>query len=295
MPFYSPLRYPGGKRRLANFFKLMVQENDLSDGCYIELYAGGAAIALELLFDEFVSDVYINDLDRAIYAFWYSVLYDTEKLCTQIRDVDVTMEEWYRQHKIQQMADKVSLLTLGFSTFFLNRTNRSGIILGGVIGGKEQDGKYKIDARFNKDNLIERIQRIGRYRSRITISEDDAAEFIKFTLPSLSEKALVYLDPPYYQKGKGLYKNFYEHQDHKKIARLVPDIEQQWIVTYDNTPEIQELYADFPSMIYGLNYSAADRYQGSEVMFLSEALEIPAVENPSKVSKQQVNNYSLVN
>lgn len=293
MPFYSPLRYPGGKRRLANFFKLVIKENDLSDGHYIELYAGGAAVALELLFDDFVSHVYINDLDRAIYAFWHVVLYETEKLCKKIRDTDVTMKEWYRQHAIQERTDQVSLLTLGFSTFFLNRTNRSGIILGGVIGGKEQGGKYKIDARFNKANLIERIKRIGRYRSRITISKEDAADFIEDTLPGLSKRSLVYLDPPYYQKGEGLYKNFYEHQDHERIAGLVSNINQQWIVTYDNIPEIQEMYDGFPSITYGLNYSAANRYRGSEVMFLSEVLEIPAIENPSKVSKQQVNNHSI--
>jgi DNA adenine methylase len=289
MPFYTPLRYPGGKRKLANFFKVVIKKNGLSDGHYIELYAGGAAVALELLFDEFVSHIHINDLDRAIYAFWHTALYETEELCGRIQNVSVTMDEWYRQRGIQEQADDTSLLTLGFSTFFLNRTNRSGIILGGVIGGKGQDSPYKIDARFNKSNLIQRIKRIGRYRSRITIYNEDAANLIKNTIPILPDRTLVYLDPPYYSKGKGLYKNFYEHQDHEQIAKLITEVDRRWIVTYDNTPKIRDMYVNCPSIIYNLHYSAADRYQGSEVMFLCDALELPTIDNPAKVSKRMVN------
>lgn len=288
MPFYSPLRYPGGKRRLANFFKLVVKRNGLSDSHYVELYAGGAAVALELLFDEFVSQVHINDLDRAIYAFWYAVLHRTEELCARIQSVSVTMEEWYRQRDIQEQADSVSLLTLGFSTFFLNRTNRSGIILGGVIGGKDQDGPYKMDARFNRSNLIQRIRRIGRYRSRITLYNEDAADLIDNSLTNLPDRTLVYLDPPYYGKGKGLYKSFYEHRDHERVSGLIAEADRRWVVTYDNVPEIREMYADYSCIVYDLHYSAADRYEGSEVMFLCNELELPAVENPARVSRQEI-------
>jgi DNA adenine methylase len=293
MPFYSPLRYPGGKRKLANFFKILVEQNGLSDGHYVEIYAGGAGVALDLLFDRFVSHIHVNDLDRAIYAFWHSVLYETEALCEQIQTTDVTMEEWYRQRESQERADEISLFELGFSTFFLNRTNRSGILLGGVIGGKDQDSKYKMTARFNKSNLIQRIRRIGRHRTRISIYQEDAATFIQNTLPSLSDQALVYLDPPYYTKGEVLYKNFYEHEDHEQIAHLITQTDQRWVVTYDNTPEIRAMYADYPSLTYGLNYSAAERYEGSEVMFLHPGLAIPDVDNPSKVSKTEVYQGSL--
>jgi DNA adenine methylase len=291
MPFYSPLRYPGGKRKLANFFKAIVKKNGLSDGQYVELYAGGAAVALELLFGEFVSRIYINDLDLSIYAFWHSVLYETEDLCEQIQDTDVTMDEWYRQKEIQERAQEASLSALGFSTFFLNRTNRSGIISGGVIGGKDQSGAYRIDARFNKANLIERIRRIGRYQSRISLYNEDAADLIQSDLLSdLPDTTLVYLDPPYYGKGDGLYKNSYTHKDHEYIAESITKVDRRWVVTYDNTFEIREMYASFPSIVYDLHYSAADRYQGSEIMFLSNNLEFRFVDNPAKVSKDMIHN-----
>lgn len=288
MPFLSPLRYPGGKGKLANFMKLVFRENNLLDVPYIEPYAGGAAIALALLFDEFASHIYINDLNRSIYSFWYSVLYETDALCRLIQDTPVTMMEWENQQAIQQHADQVTILELGFSTFFLNRTNRSGIITGGVIGGKSQKGPYKLDARFNRDCLESRIQRIARFRDRINIYNMDAAQLINNVLPDISHNALVYLDPPYYVKGQGLYENYYDHKDHLEIAQLVAKIPQHWIVSYDNAPQIQSMYNIHRQITYNLNYSAGDRYSGAEVMFFSHKLVIPDVISPGMIHPKHV-------
>ena len=288
MPFLTPLRYPGGKGKLANFMKLVFRANNLLDSPYIEPYAGGAGIALALLFDEFASHIHINDLNRSIFSFWKSVLNETDALCRLIHDTPVTMREWEYQKAVQQRADQVTTLELGFSTFFLNRTNRSGIITGGVIGGKNQDGPYKLDARLNRENLESRIQRIARFRDRISIYNLDAAQFIRTILPGISHNALVYLDPPYYMKGQGLYENYYEHNDHLEIARLVAPIPQHWIVSYDNAPPIQPLYSLHRQITYNLSYSAGDRYSGSEVMFFSDGLVIPVVESPALIPFKRV-------
>jgi DNA adenine methylase len=294
MPYYSPLRYPGGKRKLANFLKLICKSNNLHNKPYIELYAGGAAVALDFLFSEVASYIHINDLDRSIYAFWYTVIHRCDDLCEQIRTTDVTMDEWYHQKEIQEQADTASVFNLGFSTFFLNRTNRSGIIGGGVIGGKSQDGKYRLDARFNKENLISRIQRINRHRNQISVYNQDAADFIEDILPDFPAETLVYLDPPYYSKGKGLYKNSYEHADHEEIAQLIADVEQKWVVNYDNVSEIRDIYDGQTSLIYDLHYSAADRYEGSEIIFFCDDLQVPEVDNPAKVSKDAVKEYEQI-
>jgi DNA adenine methylase len=288
MPFLTPLRYPGGKGRLANFIKLVFRENNLFDAPYVEPYAGGAGIALALLFDEFTSHIHINDLNKSIFAFWNSVLNESDALCKLIHDTPVDMNEWAKQQSIQQRADQVSKLELGFSTFFLNRTNRSGIIAGGVIGGKKQDGPYKLDARFNRKNLELRIQRIARYRDRISIYNVDAAQFITNTLPQISTNALVYLDPPYYVKGQGLYENYYQHDDHVNIAGLVAGIKQHWIVSYDNVPEIHSLYKSYRQIVYDLSYSAGNRYSGSEAMFFSNQLAIPATQSPALIKINRV-------
>jgi DNA adenine methylase len=282
--FASPLRYPGGKGILSNFIKLVISQNRLFDGNYVELYAGGAGIAWPLLFEEYIQHVYINDLSKSIFAFWHSVLYRTDELCRLIQDAPVTMEEWHRQKAIQSLPDQHSFLELGFSTFFLNRTNRSGIIKGGVIGGKSQAGTWKLDVRFNKSDLVSRVENIARYSNRIHIYNLDASKFIEEVLPNLSNRTLVYLDPPYYVKGKGLYENYYTHEDHTYIAHLVTEkIKQPWIVSYDDTVEVENLYKKYRHICYNLSYSAQKKYAGSEIIFFSDDLLIPDVSNPASV------------
>jgi DNA adenine methylase len=287
--FTSPLRYPGGKGAIGNFIKIILCQNNLLDGYYIEVYAGGAGIVWPLLFEEYVQRVYINDISKSLFAFWKSVLEDTETLCKLISDISVTIEEWNRQKNIQTKPEDHTLTEFGFSTFFLNRTNRSGILQGGIIGGKTQNGTWKLDARFNKKDLIERIERIARYSNRISLYNLDASRFIEKILPGLPQKALVYLDPPYYVKGQELYENHYSPDDHVKLASLVSKkIIQPWIVSYDTAPKIMELYSGYRSIKYTLSYSAQGRYAGSEIMFFSENLSIPLIEHPALVSKENL-------
>jgi DNA adenine methylase len=287
--FTSPLRYPGGKGAIADYVKKILEENDLVDGDYVEAYAGGAGIAWPLLFEEYVRRVHINDLSRSVYAFWESVLTQTEKLCAMIRDAEVTMEEWRRQKAVQRDQQNHTELELAFSTFFLNRTNRSGILGAGVIGGQNQNGTWKLDARFNKADLVRRVQRIALYSSRIRIHNLDAAHFLQNEVPRLPAKTLVYLDPPYYVKGQELYDNHYGHEDHAAIANMLfHDLKHPWIVSYDSAPEIIELYSGYKSIRYDLSYSAQARYSGSEVMFFARTLKIPLVSHPARANEARV-------
>jgi len=283
MQFSTPLRYPGGKGKLTNFVKQIIVDNDLLDGHYVEPFAGGAGIALALLFQEYMIHIHINDLNKSVYSFWYSVINETDELCRLITDTPVTIEEWQRQRAIQSCSNSVPLLELGFSTFFLNRTNRSGIIKAGVIGGIGQAGEWKIDARYNKKDLISRIVMMANYRSKVSIYNQDASDFLLNVVPGLPDKTLIYLDPPYYIKGKDLYENHFNHNDHESLAKIVTEsIRQHWLVSYDFVPQISEMYKNFRQLDYLLNYSAADRYKGSELMVFDDTLLIPDVVKPSK-------------
>lgn len=291
--YYSPLRYPGGKRRLANFMKLLMRTNDLLDGEYAEAYAGGAAIALELLFGEYVKRIHINDLDDALYAFWWSVLNETETLCQRIRDVPVTVDEWEKQREVLQ-SHEPGIIDLGLATFFLNRTNRSGIITGGVIGGKSQSGKWKINARFNKEDLINRIEKIGRFSDRVELYNIEGTNFIKKADLFLPNKSLIYIDPPYYVAGKqNLYANFYEHEDHLRVASEVKNLSKSWVVSYDNVKEIRNIYSKESNITYGISYTAQEKYEGDEIMILASELTIPSVRNPSRINKKDFRQLEL--
>lgn len=236
---------------------------------------GGAGIVWRLLLNDYVDNVYINDLDPAIYSFWWSVLNKTDALCDRIESTPITIEEWHRQKAIHDKK-RAGLLERGFSTFFLNRTNRSGILSGGVIGGLQQTGEYKIDCRFNKIDLIRKIRRIADQKDRVHLYGLDAVEFIRDVLPNVPRKALVNLDPPYYLRGPELYRNHYVHEDHAELAQEVRTIKQSWMVTYDDAPEIRSLYENLPIYKHLLNYTAQVKRVGAEILVLDPRLSAPA-------------------
>ncbi len=279
---FTPLRYPGGKAKLAAYIKQLIRNNKLDDGEYVEPYAGGAGIALELLLQEYVSLIRINDVSHHVYSFWKSVLNDTDELCRRIKNTRLTVASWDRQKRIFSNPKDHDYLTVGFSTFFLNRTNRSGILNGGVIGGRDQTGPWKIDARYNADELIFRIESIAKMKSRIKLTHSDAVTFLRRGAKTWPKKSLIYLDPPYFEQGRELYYDYYKPEDHADVATVVSEnlTDRFWIVSYDNVPEIRRLYGDFRRMTYNVRYTARDRYEGKEVMFFSDKLAVPDLVGP---------------
>lgn len=274
---HSPLRYPGGKGKLLQFVKDLVVHNELEGGSYSEPYAGGASVALGLLFGDYVSEIHINDVDDGIYSFWNSILNDTDAFLKKVWDTPLTVEEWHKQVHIHKNRTEFAPLDVGFATFFLNRTNRSGIIDAGVIGGLDQTGNYKIDARFNREGLAKRIISIACHKHCINIYKQDALDFITKTLPANKTKGLIFLDPPYYVKGKNLYTSFYKHDDHEKVADAIKSSpHKHWIVTYDNAQEIEEIYDLKNKITYNLRYSLNHKSsKGSELLFFSDHIQLP--------------------
>ena len=276
MPFHSPLRYPGGKRRLAPFISRLLECNHLQDVQYVEPCAGGASLALTLLYEEYAASIHLNDLSRPVFAFWHTALHESDRLCDKIDLIPVTMEEWHRQRAVYENRAEADLFALGFATFFLNRTNRAGIIAGGVIGGKRQRGNWKLDARFTKLDLIERIRRVSRYRDRIYLYQQDALDFTDKVVDKMDGNVLAFYDPPYIQKGSALYFDTYGLGDHRKLAIRVQEMPQPWVVTYDYDASTR--YALFPEhrcLSFWLSYSAQQRHLGREAMFLSDQLQLP--------------------
>ena len=273
----TPLRYPGGKGKLTAFIRQLVKQNQLGD-VYAEPYAGGAGIAINLLLGGDVSNIRINDLSRPVYAFWKSLLENPAGLSRLIVDTPLNVAEWDRQKSILTYDDISDPLSLGFAMFFLNRTNRSGILNGGPIGGRDQSGFWKIDARYNTKDLVERIDRIAQQSNRIEVTNLDALEFLKKANSELSKSSLIYLDPPYYVKGRDLYYHFYRHDDHEEVADAVADlVEPQWLVSYDNIYQIRDIYKGYRRIIYDIGYSARSARRGSEIMFFADGLKIPAL------------------
>lgn len=271
---YTPLRYPGGKAKFASNIKAIIEQNSLH-GHYVEPFAGGAGVALDLLFNGFCTDIHLNDLDLAIYNFWLAITKNNAEFVQLIKETPITIDQW-RKQKANLAKTNLSPLEHGFATFFLNRTNRSGILKAGVIGGLNQMGNYKINCRFNKSDLISRIEKIGQWAEYIHVYNQDALEFLS-NIDSIvpTSNSLIYLDPPYYVKGQGLYRNFYKHDDHVAICQKLANIKTPWIVSYDNNPNIKEIYQNYRQSDYTLNYSANHKIKGSEIMIYCDQLQMP--------------------
>ncbi len=274
--FYSPLRYPGGKGKLEPFMEFMIKKLGHLGGTYIEPFAGGAGIALELLDKGIVNEIVINDYDKGIYSFWKAILTETDRFIQDIRYTPLTMAEWNRQRNITINMNNRYSYELGFATFYMNRTNRSGIIKGGVIGGAAQSGKWKMDARFNREELIKRIERIVSKKTQIHLYNKDIESFIAHYIPRYQNNSLTYFDPPYYNKGEELYLNFFRDNDHKRIEKIIQTkVQSDWIITYDDSPHIAKIYSGYEIKRFDLNYSAGKKRKASEIIVFKNIKMVP--------------------
>jgi DNA adenine methylase len=268
----SPLRYPGGKTCLVPLFEKVIKDNSLSDITYVEPYAGGAGAALALLYSGKVGRIVINDLDPAVHAFWKSATESSDAFIAKMHSTPVNIKEWKRQRKIYQ--DKnAKTFDRGFATFYLNRTNVSGIMGGGPIGGLNQEGKYKINARFNKKTLAKRLEQLATYTDRISVTNKDGVGLIKNYLGR--KDTFIYLDPPYFEKGSSLYMNSYKGSDHGKLADVLNDNPDSfWLLTYDNKRQIKSLYPNRRIVNFTLDYRAYQARVGKEVLILSDLVVV---------------------
>lgn len=271
----SPLRYPGGKQKLAPFIREVLEANDLIGAEYVEPYAGGAGVAIELLLSGQIAQAHLNDSSFPIFAFWDAILSRPEDFCRRISEVSLTVQEWRKRKEILQSPACHDPFEVGFSTFYLNRCNRSGMLSGGLIGGLAQSGTWLMDARFPRNELIRRIELIALQRDRITISNRDAEDYLRDFDSILPDRSLIYCDPPYFEKSSRLYLDRYNREDHTRLASFIKVLKRRWLVSYDAAPEILALYSSCRRFTYDLQYNAAASYKGREVFVFSPNLALP--------------------
>lgn len=244
---------------------------------YAEPFAGGAGVALYLLTEEEVRSIYLNDLNPGIAAFWRSVFNYTEEFAQRVKWAEVSLAAWHTASDVYRNPLGKSDLELGYATFFLNRCNRSGILTARPIGGLHQTGAWKIDARFNRGELAQRIRRLGRYRHRVFISAMDGRDFIRSLAP-LRERVLVYVDPPYLGQGDDLYLNSLTDEDHAELARTLRRSPLPWMLTYDVDQRVtNELYKELNTAEFSLAHTAHVQGIGAEYMVFGPRLAVPSV------------------
>lgn len=295
----TPLRYPGGKGKVTCFVNHLLDLND-AHGTYVEPFAGGAGVAVNLLLFDRVDRVVINDLDPGVNSFWWALKHEPDKLISLIRqvpfDIHTTREEfgieerrayWKKIHDRYFTDNDRGQLEIGFDFFMLNRMNVSGIIKGGPIGGHAQDGKYDISVRFNRDDLIHRIERIAERSDSIIVSNDEASHFCKKVFSGRfdldPDDTFMFIDPPYYGQGRNLYNSYATNIIHELVCEqlLEHGKEYKWILTYDDAPYIRDLYDDerVNGYRYGITYSANRHGTFNELLYAPRGLAIESFDN----------------
>jgi len=283
--YLSPLRYPGGKGRLANFVADLLSSQAPRPFRYVEPFAGGAGVGLKLLIDEYVDEIVLNDLNPGIAAFWRAVFSQSAELIGAIKTCQLSIDEWHRQRDIYE-SPRANDFDRGFATFFLNRTNRSGILDARPIGGLDQRGRWKIDARFDKQSLSQRIQRLSRYASRVTVCEQDGIDLVETHLGN--KDTFVYADPPYLAQGEDLYLDTLTWNDHQRLASLLRR-SSSWLLTYDADPRItDELYTGLRCARFQTSHTAAIQHIGQEYAVFASSLRISSLEGLGSGTAQMI-------
>ena len=261
----SPLRYPGGKASLAGLFADLFADLGTKRIRYVEPYAGGAGAGVALLREGLIDSLVVNDIDPAVHAFWSSAVNDNERFVEQIRRVPLTLDEWRHQREVYKKGDQHDPFALGFAFFFLNRTNRSGVLNAGVIGGQSQTGAYRIDARFNRETLADRVEAIGELADSITVLDLDGRSVIQRY--GRDKRTFFYVDPPYVRAGSALYLNAFDGRDHVALAESLQKVSRaQWLLTYDVAPVVQRLYSDLYQCRLAITYSAHSPGRAEELI-----------------------------
>jgi len=280
----SPLRYPGGKSAMAGLLSQIRRLNGLGERAIAEPFAGGAGASLTLLYLEETHEIHVNDADLAIHDFWWTLINRPKSFLALLASSQVNMDEWYRQRGIYRDRGSVSRVQRGFSAFYLNRCNRSGIIMnGGPIGGIEQKGYWKLNARFNKPDLQRRCEKVAEYRGRIQVSNLDGIALID----SLdSNSTFFFIDPPYFAKGGMVYLNSLKHDYHADLAcRLKSMMNAAWVLTYDDCPEIRRLYRGWATIRpFALRYAAAERRSGKEILIAPKWMHLPTTQASAAIA-----------
>lgn len=279
----NPLRYPGAKSKLYDYVKKLLEVENLNGCAFYEPFAGSSSLSLMLLENNLIKRAIINEKDPLLYNFWFSVFNNTQELIQLIRETDITVEKWKEISKYRDdsfIQDKTPL-QIGFAGLFLNRTNFSGILKSNPLGGLSQKSKYTIDCRFNKESIIQSIKDLSQFKSRISIHNSDAIEFMSTQLKYKRNRTFfVYIDPPYYKEGPGLYRCFYNHDDHANLARYIKTKSYPWLVSYDDVPEIRKLYCKRTFVDLYLDYSVHTSKKGAEILISN--LELPPIENEAE-------------
>ncbi|MHB1439982.1 MAG: DNA adenine methylase [Cuniculiplasma sp.] len=296
-PTVTPLRYPGGKTWLLDYVKEFIKFHKLELKAIIEPYAGSASVSIGLLREGLVDKAYICEKDPLIVAFWNAVLNQNEEFVEFIQSLEVSLETWlsFKKYLIFDSVHKYNTVELAGAFLFFNRTNYSGIIKGGPLGGKKQQSSYKFDCRFNREKIIEKIQGLHNLEGRLHVAEVDGISFMQRITSGTAENLLFYVDPPYYGAGRELYRYFFTDGDHENLSIFLKKLEHPWLLSYDDAEFIRDLYTNNEKFPVYTDYQSGNLRRNVRELLISNYLIPPLAPSIKEEGRYHRNKTRIAN
>ena len=301
----SPLRYPGGKRKLVPLIADLFTRAKTPIELLVEPFAGGSSVAISFLEAELAEQIALSDSDELVAAFWKTVFSkEAERLVEKLDGAEVSLAEWDRLRHSQPETD----LDRAYKCLFLNRTSFSGILneAAGPIGGRGQTSDYPIDCRFNIDGISTRILELSKLRKRVRFVRHQS--YTK-TIGDLSKTKLAktrpgnifwYLDPPFFEKATKLYRHSFSGMGHVRFKKhLAGKIFGNWLLSYDDVAHARAMYSEHPgfsrvNLSYNARIDSEERLKASEIVVSNIIARLRAEDDPSIPKMGQVFNLKSV-
>jgi DNA adenine methylase len=235
---YSPFRYPGGKTWLVPWVRQWLHSLPAKPVEFIEPFVGGGSISLTVAFEDLADHVLMIELDDQIAAVWRTILSrNREWLAERI----VRFKLSYATAIDVIKTSATSTRQKAFQTLVKNRTYHGGILANGSGLLKHGENGKGIHSRWYPQTLYKRIMDIGKVAHRMTFAEGDGIEAIRRY--ANIEHGVFFIDPPYTAGGKKAGKRLYRFcdLDHSELFRVVSTVRGDFLMTYDDAPEVEEL------------------------------------------------------
>jgi len=259
----SPLRYPGGKTRACKIIDGVLSQHFRMDSfdTIISPFFGGGSFEFYLQ-NKYGVKLIVNDKFTPLYNFWNQVKLNKTVLCEELRKITAVSKEQFAAYRASIMGLNDNVLQQSIQYFVINRCSFSGSTLSGGFS-EEASKKRFTPSSINKIAALD--------FTNIEIHNRDFSDFIN-GVEGTSDKALMFLDPPYYLESKSkLYGNngdMHEGFNHQQLFDMLTT-KKNWIITYNNCTHIRNLYKDYTILDVNWSYGMNASKESSEIIILS--------------------------
>ena len=241
-PLRSPLRYPGGKSRVAKLLCQYIPPHTE----YREPFVGGGAI---FFYKPKVEKNWINDLHPGLYALWRTLrdhFPEFADLCKaqDTTDLRATFDYWINRFDLMKAEGNAQLVERAVQYYFINRT----VWTGRVVFDPARRSRLYFSNPEGWGKLEKKLRHLRACAEKLRGVRITCKPFEK-CLGGATPETFIYADPPYYRDSldtptSRLYEGHFAIEQHESLRDLLANCPARVMISYDDRPEVRRLYSD---------------------------------------------------